>query len=210
MDELKIILALALLVYASILDWRHREINDRSWMSLVALGVLFLFFNPGELKSLVASVAVASLLVAITYIPGFVGGGDAKVLLGLAVLFPHSPVYGTPFFVPGVFFNAVTISLPLPFYFFFRNLLREKGLRRDEFIKMFLGYKVRADKVKDYEAIMGKGVFMDVRKTKLGERGDPGETVWVTPAVPFIIPLTVGFVIAALYGDPFNYLAGYR
>ena len=209
MESIKIILALVILIYASVLDWRRREIDDKSWMSLVALGLLFLLLNPGDLRAFLVSLAVASALVALTYIPGFLGGGDGKILLGLAMLFPYSPVYGTPFFVPGVFFNAVLLSLPLPLLFFLRNL-KNGGLKRDDFIKMFLGYRVRADEVKDYEAVMEGGVLMDVRKTKLGEKGSPGEMVWVTPAVPFVIPLTLGFVIAALYGDLFNYVAGFR
>jgi preflagellin peptidase FlaK len=83
-------------------------------------------------------------------------------------------------------------------------------LRRGELVKMFLGYRVRAEEVGRHEAIMGDRVFMDVRKTRLGEKGSPGERVWVTPAVPFVIPLTLGFLIAALYGDPFNHVAGFR
>lgn len=209
MDEVKVILALAILIYASILDWRNREIDDKSWMSLVVLGFFFLLLNPGDIRAFAVSVAVTIALVALTYIPGFLGGGDGKILLGLAALFPYSPVYGTPFFAPGVFFNAALISLPLPLFFFLRNL-RAEGLRRDDFIKMFLGYRVKADEVKEHEAVMEGSVLMDVRKTKLGEKGDSGEMVWVTPAVPFVIPLTLAFVVAALYGDLFNYIAGFR
>lgn len=205
MTELKIILALLILVYASRLDWRRREINDISWISLIVLGIIFLLLNPEQLRAFLISLSITLLLVAATYLPGLLGGGDGKILLGLAVMFPLSPVYNTPFFSLGVFFNAVLIALPLPFFFFIRNLLKE-GVKKGEIIKMFLGYRVRADQVKNYEALMGDRLLMDVRKTRLGERGSPGEMVWVTPAIPFLIPLTLGFLIAALYGDPFNYI----
>lgn len=205
MVELKIILALLILIRASHLDWKYREIDDKSWLSLLVLGVVFMLFNLEELRAFIIAMSLAILLVAITYIPGLIGGGDGKILLGIAALFPLSPVYNTPFFVFGVFSNAVLISLPLPFFFFFKNLLRG-DVERGEFIKMFLGYKIRADKVKEYEAVMRNKVFMNVKEVKLGERGSPEEMVWVTPAVPFLIPLTVGFLIAALYGDLFNHL----
>jgi preflagellin peptidase FlaK len=210
MNELKIILAFLILARASCLDWRYREIDDKSWVSLIALGVVFLLLNPEQLGAFLISLSAALLLVAATYIPGLLGGGDGKILLGLAALFPLSPIYNTPFFVLGVFFNAVLISLPLPFIFFIRNLLREGGARKGELVKMFLGYRVRADKVKSYEAIMGDKLLMDVRKAKLGERRSPGEVVWVTPAIPFLIPLTLGFLVAAFYGDLFNYIAGFK
>lgn len=203
-ESLKLILTFFILAYASRLDWKYREIDDKSWVSLLVIGGLSLLTNTGQLKAFVLSMALAALLVAITYLPGMVGGGDAKILLGIAAVFPLSPVYNTPFFVLGVFFNAVILSLPLPFYYFFKNFKREKSIKRDEFIKMFVGYKVRADKVKEYEAVMKDGLILNVKKARLGGRQSTGRDVWVTPAIPFLIPLTIGFLIAALVGDLFN------
>lgn len=208
LESLKIILTLLILVYAASLDWRFREIDDKSWGSLLVMGGVFLILEPGLLRAFIISVTVAAFLMFITYAPGLLGGGDAKILLGLAVVFPLSPVYQTPFFVLGVFFNAVLLALPLPFYYFIKNLMREKGVKRDEFIKMFVGYKVRADEVKEYEAVIGDELILNVRKTRLGRREKTPKEVWVTPAIPFLVPLTIGFLVAALMGDIFHVLLG--
>jgi preflagellin peptidase FlaK len=203
-ESSKVILTLLILVYASRLDWKFREIDDKSWVSLLAIGGFFLIIDPSQLRAFAVSITIAAILVAVTYVPGMVGGGDAKILLGIAAVFPLSPIYHTPFFVLGVFFNAVLLAVPLPFYYFSRNLMREKGIRRGEFIKMFVGYKVRADEVKEYEAVMRDGLILNVKKARLGRRENTGKEVWVTPAIPFLIPLTLGFLIAALVGDVFN------
>lgn len=39
------------------------------------------------------------------------------------------------------------------------------------------------------------------RLEQLASRGLIGERVWVTPGLPFMIPITAGFVAAAVYGD---------
>lgn len=95
-ELLKVILTLIILIYASRLDWKFREIDNKSWVSLLALGVFFLISGPGQLKAFAASLAAAAVVVFVTY------------LLGLA---------------------AVLFALPLPLYYFSRNLMREKSIR---------------------------------------------------------------------------------
>jgi prepilin signal peptidase PulO-like enzyme (type II secretory pathway) len=71
-----------------------------------------------------------------------------------------------------------------------------------------LGYKKKGDNVGRHEAIIAKNgeycFFISGRKAELGVKAE-GE-VWVSPAIPFIIPITLGFLISLIFGDILSYL----
>jgi hypothetical protein len=95
--------------------------------------------------------------------------------------------------------NAVLICAFLPVIFFVHNLKEIGNVRsRKDFLILFLGYKKNGAKIKKFEAIIKKDgeyrLFLNARKVKLGEKSE-GE-VWVSPAIPFLIPLTLGFMIS--------------
>ncbi len=198
---LKILLAFLILAYASFLDWKYREIDDKSWLSLVALGFVFLFYDP-EVKSFLISAAATSIFGLALNRLGLMGGGDAKILVGIAFLFPVYPSTTTlfPIFAISVFMNAVLLSALLPLFFFIYNLKRLKEVKslRDFFV-LFTGYRKDASQIKRYEAVV-ESIFLNVNKVQLGRKSSDGE-VWVTPALPFIVPITFGFLIAAFFGD---------
>ncbi len=200
-EILKIFFAFLVLVYASVLDWRYREIDDKSWLSLVALGIALLFYSL-EIENFLISVAATAIFgLALSHL-GLMGGGDAKILVGIAFLFPVYPNAATlfPIFAISVFMNAVLLSALLPLFFFIYNLkhLKEVKSMHDFFI-LFLGYKKDASQIKSYEAVL-ESIFLNVNKVQLGKKNG-GDEVWVTPALPFLIPITFGFLIAAFFGD---------
>lgn len=205
-EILKIFLAFLVLVYASVLDWRYREIDDKSWLSLVALGIALLFYSL-EIKNFLISVAATAIFGAVLSHLGLMGGGDAKILVGIAFLFPVYPNAATlfPVFAISVFMNAVLLSALLPLFFFIYNLKRLKEVKslRDFFI-LFLGYRKDASQIKSYEAV-ADSIFLNVNKVQLGRKDREGE-VWVTPAVPFLIPITLGFLVAVLFGDIMSFI----
>ncbi len=209
---LKLTLAMLILGYASLLDWRRREIDDPSWLSLVALGMLFGLhdlhrYGTLYLLQLGISLAVTSLLVLPLHRLKLMGGGDAKILLGIAVLFPYymKPVTTLfPVFTLSVFVNAIILTLLLPLLIFLKNL---KHLRRvsslSELYALFLGYPRKASEIRHYEAVYGDGRrfrFLLTTDAELGKATGEGE-VWVSPAVPFVIPITLGVLLSAVYGD---------
>ncbi|NOZ58722.1 MAG: hypothetical protein GXO66_03990 [Euryarchaeota archaeon] len=209
----KLALALILLIHASILDWRYREIRDSSWLALVALGVVFTLLesistgSASPAVSLLISLAVtAALTLPLAYF-GLMGGGDAVILIGIAAVFPEPPpgvVSLFPVFSLSVFTNAILLSLLLPIYFFLRNLPHLRRVRSPaELYALFLGYRKPASAIKPYEAVYGSGGefrFLLRTDAELGKAEGEGE-VWVTPAVPFVIPITIAFLLSALCGD---------
>lgn len=205
-DILKAFLTLLILLYASRLDWKYREIDDKSWLSLIAFGLLFLFYD-FRIKNFLISVGATASFSLIFYYFGLMGGGDAKILIGLGALFPVYPSAITlfPIFALSVFANAVLLSAPLPMFFFIHNLKHLKEVRsmRDFFV-LFLGYKKDASDIRRYEAVVDS-IFLDVNKVQLGRKDREGE-VWVTPAVPFLIPITLGFLVAVLFGDIMSFI----
>ncbi|WP_457555119.1 prepilin peptidase [Candidatus Pyrohabitans sp.] len=210
---IKLTLALLLLLYASLLDWRYREINEASWLGLLLLGAVFALAeytssgSPSPILHLLISTGItAALIVPVAYL-GLMGGGDAKILLGIAAVFPAPPadvVTLFPLFSLSVFANAIVLSLALPLFFFIKNLRHIKDVRSfSQLYALFLGYKKHSSEIKPYEAVYGDGrKFSFILRTdaELGKAEKEGE-VWVTPAVPFVIPITLGVLMSALYGD---------
>jgi preflagellin peptidase FlaK len=206
---LRLVLTLAILLCASLLDWRHREIDDRSWMGLLASGFLFFiydFYKLGSgvlLKYFVISVVFSFFLAMVLFYTGLMGGGDGKILMGIGAMYPFYPnqiLSMFPLFVMSVFTNAILLAALVPFGFFALNIkrLREVKSARD-FLLLFLGYPKRARDVSEFEAVIGEkgsySLFVDARRVELGKKTDSDEVVWVSPAIPFLIFVTLAFIL---------------
>lgn len=213
---MEIILGFLILAYASFLDLKHRAIDDKSWMSLVFFGVLFLAFDhargsTGILIPFAFSVGSTLAVVAVLYYFGIMGSGDCKILFGISALVPQ-PVHFSifPIFSFGVFTNAVVISLAIPLLFFIYNLrcLKEvKSIR--EFFVLFLGHKRKGNEIRPYEVAMETGdgikIFLNTKNLEIGEKLSTEQEVWVSPAIPFVVLITAGYLISALFGDFISY-----
>jgi preflagellin peptidase FlaK len=154
------------------------------------------------------------------------GGADAKGLIALSVLVPVYPVlWNMPMFtsmsdsyldlfVPfsfSVLMNAAWIPvLFYVFYFPLRNIIQ-----RSFGIPMFFGYRMDIDKVDGAHVWLMQrcdkennqrvvllpsrlpGHKGDLRRLKkLGE-----QRVWVTPKIPFMIPLLIGVILLVVFGN---------
>jgi len=215
---LRLLLTLALLLYASLLDWRRREIDDRSWMGLVGLGFAFFAYDLYTLRSwllvkfFAISVGSALVLAVLLYYTGVMGGGDGRILIGLGAVYPLYPAETLsvfPVFVLSVFSNAVFLAALVPLGFFAMNIRRLKEVRSPrEFLLLFLGYPKRAREVSEFEAVMGDegrySLFLDARTVQLGKKEDSDGLVWVSPAIPFLVFITLGFVLSYLGIDIFT------
>ena len=172
------------------------------------------------------AVPVMMLFVVVMYMLDVIrGGADAKALLSLSILFPVYPLlqglpvlHGTssgqllfPFsFV--ILVNAAIIVAFTPLVFLIRNL----AAKEFRFPQGLLGYKI------DHKQLKGRQVWLmeridqgqhrlyarPKRDEDLGKEIDllvkSGYTrFWVTPKIPFVVPMLAGLIFSAIVGNLF-------
>jgi preflagellin peptidase FlaK len=123
-------------------------------------------------------------------------------------------------FAFGIFDNAVLLTIIVPISLAVYNLTR-MGLHIDKPAYIFIGYKTKISEltsrhiklIEKFERVNGMvkfrfkrgGVEIDEKiiseLTALSEKGLIKDEVWVTPGLPFMISITLGFFIAIFYGD---------
>ncbi|MCX9010880.1 MAG: prepilin peptidase [Candidatus Methanoperedens sp.] len=182
------------------------------------------------LPRLLISAGLIFVFVYIIFQLGTFGGADAKSLIVLSIILPTYPElqdFGFPMnkhqidlFAFGVFGNAVLLTIVVPLGLATYNLAK-MGFHIDKPAYIFIGYKAKITElarrhiklIENFEVVDGAvkrhfkrgGVEVNEKviselKT-LAEKGLIKEEVWVTPGLPFMIPITLGFFVAAFYGD---------
>jgi preflagellin peptidase FlaK len=160
------------------------------------------------------------------YVHLLAGGADAKAMMAIAILLPmpiawdwadtQLPAWDSP--LPGaltVLSNSVILFTLAPVVFFLRNLARGHVSTP----AMLLGYKMPLERAADSRAFVWivDRIEPDGRRRQVlfpSRMSDEDyaanvqrlrdanvEKVWVTPKIPFMVPLFVGFVTAFLVGD---------
>ena len=197
--------------------------------SMLALG--YLWIHDGYFQNLVA-VPALMLFVVLMYMLNMIrGGADAKALLALSVLFPFYPAIGSlplirpetssaetafPFTLAVLVTAAIIVAL-FPIGFAIRNL----SSKEFRFPYGFVGYKSSLDDLKERHVWLMEHVedgrltlharprhSEDLEK-EIGLLRSAGVSrVWVTPKIPFIIPMTAALVFAATFGNLFFLLFG--
>jgi len=175
---------------------------------IALLGVLSLLYLEGLTREVVQLLTVPGMIVVaeLFYYTGLLhGGADAKALMALAILFPvypdisGLPIIGFPanqlivdnlqIIFPFAFLllmNAAILQVvSVPLGLFFRNLVK----RDFGFPEMFLGYRM------DIHMVRKKFVWpMEVVR-------DGEIRLWVTPKIPFIIPMLLGLIFSLVIGN---------
>ncbi len=163
-------------------------------------------------------------VIVLLYYLGLVkGGADAKCLIALAVVFPLYPAFGqfplidipvetAQLMFPFAFlvlFNAALLMLALPVIFLGLNI-RNGDM---EFPVMFFGYRKSLREAEKDEVWILDRIEGGVRETELFPTGydeeeaieqlrkEDIEEVWVTPKVPFLIPLAISLIISSVIGN---------
>ncbi len=158
---------------------------------------------------------------------GTFGGADAKSLIVLSIILPtypeftlHKPPSPIDLFAFSILGNAVLLTIIIPVGLAVYNLIK-MGLHIDNPLYIFIGYKTKISQIankhirliQDFEEINGEvkvrykrgGTEIDdivIKKLKkLSEKGLIKDEIWVTPKLPFMIPITIGFFVAIFYGD---------
>lgn len=214
-DIVRFVVGMSVLLYASYTDFKLRIARDELWIIAGVAGLLLIPFSAHPLSNM-AFYLLLSVLVMLPF-SFFVmllrmGGADAKALLAIAILAPIFPHMGSlPLWIPvvelpfamTVFINSLLIYLAIPIVLLFWNL--KNGVI--EFPFSLLGYKMKASEI-------GKKFVWPMEKIEDGKRkksimpqqdvdvsvfGD--DEMWVTPKIPFLIPLAAGYFISFVLGD---------
>ena len=191
-------------------------------LSLVALGLILPWDTYGQH---LLGVPVMMLAIVVMYMLDIIrGGADAKALLALSALFPFHPSLGDFPLIRGdtdaaeillpfafvILVNAAIIVALTPLGFLTRNL--RAGDSR--FPQMFLGYRMDINDVEHKHVWLmekmqeGRHVLSarpqrdEDLKQNIEELVKAGHArVWVTPKIPFIIPITMSLVLSVLLGN---------
>lgn len=214
-EILKVALTLCIFIKASLEDLKRREIQDKLWLILIFLSIPLNFIQYTQQSFNLAFVLLQFLLTfafanIMYYLLNF-GGADCKALICLSLMFPIYPQI-FEFTVKGFIFslsvltNSVIFAPFIAFYLFIRNALNRNFAKT-----MFIGYKVKIDEIPRFhnllEWVEGDRVVRSLRCVDFDERIVEDlkrfgvEEVWVTPALPFIVFMTFGFIVAITLGD---------
>ncbi len=191
-------MAFILLSLAAKQDWQRREIGRNIWGSLLLAGFAFLAldlrFGSYAAWRFIFSLASTFVIAYPLYRWGKMGGGDVKILVGIASVFPSYPwpaISVFPFPALGALFNGIFLAAAASPLFFLYNLRHLRSVKSiGELRLLFLGYRRKLSSKRYYE------VPLKVE----------GDFAWVTPALPFVIPLTIGLALSLAWGDIPSYI----
>jgi len=228
LDLVKFMVVLGFLLYSCKLDLNSRIVPNRVWKYMVMvtlpLTVLQLIVEPKPVLYYIIAGIQVLMIISLSYLLyhiGAYGGADAKAIMCLAVIFPFYPAYngfpvlnmGFGSFAFATLANSVLAAPILLFGMFIRNIAVEgvKGLRNN-FLYYLTGYRVNVRDLPKFhnllEYVDERGEFRRVRRAiepndeiirRLLKRNI--DVVWVTPALPFLVFITAGYIVAFIFGD---------
>jgi len=223
LNLIRLITGAILLTYASYTDVKTRRAANKLWIIMAIIGAVLLLIQylDGGFPNIWYLVFIP-IMIALMYLffqmRLLFGGADAKALMALAILVPIQPtMLGEQLplwksFMPGswiIFANATILFLLIPLSLLVYNI----GKRNVKFPHSLLGYVITVEKAKQkfvwpLEKIKdGKRRLMYMPKNfdideELAEFEKQGITeIWVTPKIPFMIPLLIGFLVSFFLGD---------
>jgi archaeal preflagellin peptidase FlaK len=223
LNGIRLITGAVLLAYASYTDIKTRRAANILWVIMGIIGAILLViqFLDGGFPNILYLVFIP-IMIALVFIffqmRLLFGGADAKALMALAILVPIQPIIeGSPLWkpylsLPGswiIFANALILFLLIPISLLVINI----GKRNFRFPNCFLGYVISVEKAKQtfvwpMEKIkdgkrklvyMPKNFDVDEELAEFEKLGI--KDIWVTPKIPFMIPLLAGFLATFILGD---------
>lgn len=227
LDIIRLITGVTTLFYASYTDIKTRKASNVLWILMALIGLILLtiqYFTIGfqNLYYLLFIPIMIGLFYGLYQLRLIFGGADAKALMAIAILVPIEPVInqlpiwkgGIMPFSWSIFSNSLVIFLVIPISIFLFNITKKDV----KFPHAFLGYKMSIKKARERfiwpmeKIVDGKRKFFympkdfDVTK-ELNEFEKNNITdIWVTPKIPFMVPLLIGFIFAFIFGDILFYL----
>jgi len=171
------------------------------------------------------AIPVIMMFFVLLYMLDFIrGGADAKALLALSILFPLYPVIGS---LPMIRAETAAAETLFPFSFvvlvtaaiivaFFPLGFVIKNLSAGEFKSPqgLLGYKIDASSIKGRHVWLMERIEGGTHKTYTRPKAEENlvkevellvasgyKRIWVTPKVPFIIPMLAALIFSAVVGN---------
>lgn len=214
-SHIRILLALAMLISATIIDIRKREISDLMWIVFGVISVVMLFLEPNliQVAMSVGFSLIVAPLVLILWRFGLFGGADALGLIVLSALAPMATFSNSAISPFSILVNSTLLSVSPMVFNFIRNsflILRKQNIFLDfdepkskKILAMFLGYRSKNPKYCfSLEKKIGKRKKLNIvmHNSDTAEYCTTPDT-WVTPGLPFMIFILGGFVIQLFFGD---------
>jgi preflagellin peptidase FlaK len=187
-EILKVLFSMPFLLYSCYSDLKSRRVSNKVWKYMLAAGSVFTLYElfTGGVSYLVHLVSSGVLVFTAVYILfqfGAFGGGDAKGLIVLSILFPSYPVFsfsekmypllGVPpigLFTFTVLGNALLMTTLVPLGMFGYNLLHFSPEMVKKPLYMFIGYRTEISSLK-YKKHLGL-----LEKFELDESGSLKKT----------------------------------
>ena len=232
-DIVRILLCSPFLIYACYTDIKERRVPNRVWLYMSVVGAILdipylLDFGLVFIKFFLFQFGFIFVFAYLLYRIGAFGGADAKALMALAIFIPIYPRMGvfpllnntSGIFSFSVFSNAVLLTAVLPLVFFVYNLKKLNIEALKNIPRAFVGYMVEVDKIPFHAKLLEYPDNNHIKKSLRGVKPDSRmisrmkrmgiEKVWITPGIPFLIPITAGFYTAIVIGDLlFNILSSF-
>ena len=226
MDPLAYVSVLSIILMTADLVWdRESGRLDLALYVFIAVSVVVSLFAmmDHDLLWTYISMPAMYLVMNVFYYTGIVkGGADAKAVIAIAFAFPSYPDMdalplipvpsGTvpQFLIPAfsVFFLAALLTILLAVVYLIINLIR--GDR--EFPFMLAGYRTDVSALSESHVWPMEDIADGEPVRSLSGLEDPGipqrlieagrDRVWVTPIIPFLIPITIAFAVILFIGNP--------
>jgi preflagellin peptidase FlaK len=219
LDAIRLAIGAVVLCYASYTDVKTRTAENYLWAIMGGAGVLLLalqfFLFPGTIAyfDLIFIPIMIGLVYLLYHLRLIFGGADAKALMAIAVLVPFWPKF-TPLpsimpFSLSVLTNALLVFILIPLGLFIYNVSHGDV----KFPHAFLGVLMPIEKAQ--RKFVWPMQYLE--KGRVKNRYFPTEgsasadlrllrayglrKVWVTPKLPFMIPICAGFVLSFIAGD---------
>ena len=179
------------LLYASYTDLKTREVPNTLWkLMLVAtpLFAIYTFYHHDGFLFYALSLTVTFVLSYLMFTYNLIGGADTKALICIAVVLTTAP-----FFALSVLVCAIVLALSVPIGLFVTNV-RNLGWHETYVNRrlVFIGYK-------PYEVPKFSRLLFDPETGVFSKQGfevtKRVRDVWVTPEIPFMVFIMVGFVV---------------
>jgi len=223
-DIIRVLLCSPFLLYSCYTDLKERRVPNRVWLFMAVLGAIlnieYLFkFGVSFIKFFFIQFIFIFIFSYLLYRVGAYGGADAKALMALSIFLPIYPsIDGFPIlsgnsgiFTFSVFSNSVLLTGILPIAFFLYNLVRSGVYALKTIPRSFIGYQVRPDRIPFHAKLLEYPEKGELRKSLRGVKPESRmveelkrlglEKIWITPGIPFLVPITAGFYTAIVIGD---------